>query len=516
MNATSMIEATRRSLLWVEVWGVVALLMAGVVIGPYFLVTLEGAGRTGAFALLATGATLAVLLVGPLGGKLLHQIPRTIGSLTLVRILLFGAVAQIAVAVITQPIPTSDGKVYLFLAEKLANGLSYQDHGGHRAFWPPGLPFFLAPFVGLFGAGLLAIAAANVALFCIGATSAALLGSVLFERRVGLLAALLFTVWPSRLLTAGVASKENLTIAAMLTGTALCIYGLKRQTWAGTLTYCAGAGLSFGIAGMAQPGLLLFVFIIPLSYRYFMGESTARYLAACIMTLACAGAALVPWQLRNCEVFEGNFCGVATNGGSVFYRANNPLATGEWTPEGQVPITHLPELDQNRLGFQLGKQWILENPKEFLTLGVKKLGLLLRDDRYGAYWAVLRGTGAAHSVALQTSSRFRLLMFHSLNILSWVFWVLIISTVARMLISKGLLRPQLSAERLLPLLYPLLYCAAVFFVFESDRRQHMIALALLIIVAAWTIVEASEQNSAKHVPAARKNVPSSDNLEPSH
>jgi hypothetical protein len=61
--------------------------------------------------------------------------------------------------------------------------------------------------------------------------------------------------------------------------------------------------------------------------------------------------------------------------------------------------------------------------------------------------------------------------------------MLIICCVARALASGKLMR----ADRL-PLLYPLLYSAVVFAVFESDRRQHMIALALLIVLAsAWML-----------------------------
>jgi hypothetical protein len=483
-------RAARDALLSLELWTVAAVLVAAIAFGPLFLVKLPGGGALGAALLLATGALAAVLLAGPVGAWIAKTLAGLPDKLTLALVLASGVVAQVLVALLTQPVPNSDGQVYLFLADKLAHGLPYQDYDGHRAFWPPGLPLFLSPFVTLFGAGLLAIATANVALFLIGAASAWHLGEQLFGRRAGLLAAVLFTAWPSRLLTAAVASKENLTIAAVLAGTALCVRALGTQPMGKALGLCVAAGLAFGFAAMAQPGLLLFVVLVPLSYRYFYRGRLLPYLACCAVIGICTALTLAPWEMRNCAIFDGKFCGVATNGGSVFYRANNPLATGEWTPEGEIPITHLPELEQNRLGFELGKRWIAEHPRQFLALAVRKLELLMRDDRYGAYWSVLRGGGENHETSLKVGSATRLAAFQILNLVSWLFWAVILAIAARKLIALARDGARLpGGEAVLPLIYPLLYSMAVFSVFESDRRQHMMAFATLLVLAAAAIAQ---------------------------
>jgi len=474
-----------RGLLLAEIAAVVVLLAVAVVIGPYYLVHLPAAGRAGSLALLAGGCVLLLALLGRPGGFLLRHCQAAVAGVRFPLVIAAGILTQLAVAWLTQPVPNSDGEVYLRLAAQLSQGQPYMDDLGHRAFWPPGLPLVLSAFVALAGANLLAISLCNLFLYLVGVFSARSLGRALFSEQVGTIAALLFTFWPSRLLTAAVASKENLTMAAMLAGTAMCVRGLQRsgQRW----QYAAGAGIAFGIAGLAQPGLLLFVMAMPLCYRYFRQGSIWRYLGFSAIAIGFTMLTLLPWQMRNCAQFDSQFCGVATNGGSVFYRANNPLATGEWTAEGQVPITHLPELEQNRLGFTLGKQWIMEHPGEFAVLALKKLGLLLRDDRYGAYWSVLRGGGHAHEKALETSSPNRLFAYQALHALSWVFWAIIAGVVARALGQLVRQRGSDAAGIMLPLLYPLLYSAAVFSVFESDRRQHMIALALLLVLAAWAI-----------------------------
>lgn len=475
-----------RALLFVETHAMIALLLGAIVIGPYFLITLKGMGPAGAAGLLLLGGLLAFLLLTRQLTLLSTWSVRAATILGLPGILLLGMTLQLMVAIATHPVPVSDGAVYSSLARQLAEGLSYQDADGHRAFWPPGLPLYLAPFIWVLQDTFTAVIVANLVLYGIGAFGAWLLGRNLFNPITGTIAALLFTLWPSRLLLAGLASKENLTIAAMTLGLAVFTLGLSRRKPFHALACSAAAGTGFGIASLAQPGLLLFVAALSLAFRHLRGDSWLRYLMCCAFALACAAATLAPWQMRNCKLFEGQFCGISTNGGSVFYRANNPLATGEWTAEGKIRITHLPELEQNRLGFELGKQWIKENPGAFISLGLSKLALLLRDDRFGAYWAVLRGTGLNHKEALVQASPSRMFSFHVLNTVSWVFWAVVLGLAARHLAAH---RAEHRIGQCLPLLYPLLYCAGVFFVFESDRRQHMIAFAPLMVMACATLAD---------------------------
>jgi hypothetical protein len=461
------------ALLRLECGAVLLMLAVAAAAGPYYIADTSSDGWQVALLVLV-GAALAAVAVSPAADHVYRLAGALPGKFTCAHIAAGGVLAQLAVAVITQPTPVSDGRAYLSLAHLLATQLHYADETGGRAFWPPGLPLFLSPFVALLGPGLPALTAANIVLYLLGLVALWTLARALFDARVAALSALLFTLWPSRLLTAALASKENLTIAMMLCGLALCVLAYKRGTvrpW----RYALGAGVAFGVAALAQPGLLLFTPGIPLCYRYAAGMGVRRFVGLWLLTLCAAMLTLAPWHARNCMLFDGQFCGLATNGGSVFYRANNPLATGGWTPEGEIRITHLPELEQNRLGFEYGKQWIRENPGDFAMLAVRKFGQLIRDDRYGAYWAILRA-------ASQVDAR-RQAWFHAANIVSWLFWMLIICCVARALASGKLMR----ADRL-PLLYPLLYSAVVFAVFESDRRQHMIALALLIVLAsAWML-----------------------------
>jgi len=457
------------ALLRLESGAVLAMLAVAIAAGPYYIADIDsGAWQAGLLWL--AGAALAAAALSPDADRVYRILGALPGKIGFMHIAAGGVLAQLAAAVITQPTPVSDGRSYLSLAHMLATQLHYMDETGARAFWPPGLPLFLSPFVALLGPGLPALTVANIVLYLLGLAALWTLGRELFDARVAALSALLFTLWPSRLLTAALASKENLTIAMMLCGLALCVLAYQPNA-ARRWGFALGAGAAFGIAALAQPGLLLFTLGIPLCFRYAAGMGVRRFAGLWLLTLSAALLTLAPWHVRNCLLFDGQFCGLATNGGSVFYRANNPKATGGWIPEGEIRITHLPELEQNRLGFEYGKQWIREHPADFAMLAMRKFGQLVRDDRYGAYWAILRGAAQPDAA--------RQAWFHAANSASWLFWMLIICCVARALAAGRLMRVNR-----LPLLYPLLYSAAVFAVFESDRRQHMIALALLIVLAA--------------------------------
>lgn len=482
-------STVRRILLVSELGLTRTLLILGIVVAPYYNIQWPGGGWVGAAVLLFSGCLLALLLSGASGERLGNVLSAAGTRLGLFQIILFGLFAQIGVALITDPVLVSDPRTYLALAERLAGGMDYMDEAGHRAFWPPGLPLFLMPFVALFGSGAMAIAVANMVLYMIGAIAAWDLGRKIFTPQVGILAALLFTIWPSRLLCAALASKENLTVAMLLAGTTLCLGAFQssgRRSW----FFAAGAGVSFGLAALAQPGLVLFVAAVPIIFRSAFSVRLQPYIARSVVVIGCAVMCLLPWHIRNCVVFDGQFCGIATNGGSVFYRANNPKATGLWIEEGEVPISKLPELAQNQLGFELGKKWIRENPEDFLKLAAKKLVHLFGDDSYGAAFGILRGGGLDHEQALKNSSPERLWSYRIASWVSLAFWVMVLAWSARAIGNIGWNAQFPSSERLLPLVYPLMYSAAVFSVFESGSRQHTAAQGLLLVLAASFLVNA--------------------------
>src|SRR5205823_4707762 len=110
------------------------------------------------------------------------------------------------------------------------------------------------------------------------------------------------------------------------------------------------------------------------------------------------------------------FVVISTNGGDVFYRANNPLATGGYIQRGEKDLVSLDvgEVERSRMGYELGKSWIRQNPDAFLALAMKKQILFLGDDAIGAYESLKRATDSntlAYVGAKAVSNAFWLLLW---------------------------------------------------------------------------------------------------------
>jgi 4-amino-4-deoxy-L-arabinose transferase-like glycosyltransferase len=459
------------------------LLLVGLLVAPYYNVRLPGGGVFGALGLLVAGVLLAIWLPEVTRSVFAVRIAGFADRLSVVELVVFGLGVQFLSAVAIDAVPTSDALTYLELAQRLSNGATYVDASGNHAFWPPGMPLYLAPFLAVLEHAKFAVIVANLLLYLVSAISIRSIASRLGNEQSAKLAVLLFTLWPNRLLVSGLAAKEYLALAALLAGIALCMRALSTR---GRSAWCASvaAGVGFGLASLTQPGLMLLIAALPLMFRGWRDRASLGMLVARLAAVGISAAMVIaPWQVRNCAVFHGQFCGLSTNGGSVFYRANNPRATGLWIAEGEIPITHLPELEQNRLGYELGKKWIAAHPWSFLKLSGHKLIQFLGDDDYGAQFAVLMGRGERYERALATAQRDRLIAFHAASAISLAYWLLLLGCCAYALGIARLL-PLAQRERLIPLVYPLLYSAVVFSVFESGSRQHTVCAGLLIAIIA--------------------------------
>jgi 4-amino-4-deoxy-L-arabinose transferase-like glycosyltransferase len=476
-------EAASSWLCGVELGAARALLLVGLFVAPYYNVHLPGGGLAGALGLLVAGLVVAIWLPRAMRWVPASRVATFANRVTVAQLIVLGLGVQLLSALLIDAVPTSDALTYLELAQRLSRGAAYVDGSGNRAFWPPGMPLYLAPFLAVLEHAKFAVIVANLLLYLVSAISLRSIVTRLADQQSAKLAVLLFTLWPNRLLVSGLAAKEYLALAALLAGVALCMRALStrgRSAWLASVA--AGAG--FGVASLTQPGLMLLIFALPLMFRGWRDQASIGMLCARLAVVGISAILLIaPWQVRNCMVFHRQFCGLSTNGGSVFYRANNPRATGLWVAEGEVPITHLPELEQNRVGYELGKKWIISHPASFLKLSGHKLIQFLGDDDYGAQFAVLMGDGERYERAVAHASRERLLAYHAATAISLAYWLLLLAACAHALRFATLL-PPVQRERLVPLVYPLLYSAVVFSVFESGSRQHTIGAGLLIGIAA--------------------------------
>jgi 4-amino-4-deoxy-L-arabinose transferase-like glycosyltransferase len=363
---------------------------------------------------------------------------------------------------------TSDGLAYYDLAARLAHGLSYQTPFHEWAEWPPGYPFLLFAFFRLLGVGPWAVNVANLLLF-IGSMLAVYALGRRFGEATARLATLLLALWPNLIASAGAATKEMVIL--FLLPVLLLLY-LKAGEVASPGKAAAMrlvAGMVLGYNTLTQPGVMLLAVAFAV-YELLLRTPLLR--AAGRLILLGAGMLLVilPWTYRNYRVLHTPVL-VTSCGGDVFYRANNPLATGGWIKNGERSLKQYDELTRSKLGYQWAEEWIRANPDKFLLLSLKKQVLFLGDDGVGFYETLKRGLGIggkAYALAKLGSNVY------------WLgIWALILTALLLRWPTDWHRRPEV-----LLFLLTVLYFWAIDSVFESGARHHAPLSGLLAILAA--------------------------------
>jgi hypothetical protein len=403
-------------------------------------------------------------LIGPLqeAGRRLGSIPR---RRWLAMVIVTGLALRIGWVLLFPAPVTSDGLSYYDLAARMARGFSYQTPQGEWAAWPPGYPFLLLVHFRALGIGLLAVTVANLLLFTATLPVVHSLAARLGDGPARL-ATLLLAFWPNLIASAGVASKE--LVMALLLPLILLLYLRAGENHRRGAILRFAAGLVLGYAILTQPAVMLIVGVF-LAYEVLLRTPVPRMAARLALLALGIAVAVLPWTWRNYRALGAPVL-VSTNGGSVFYRANNPLATGGWIQEGERSLSSYDELTRDRLGYRWGRQWIRENPGDFLLLAVEKQVLFLGDDATGLY-EIKRGGGIGGALyALAKLAN---------NAWWWGIWVLILVVF----LAPGTLRRHRRAEVLLFLL-TVLYFWAIDSVFESGARHHLPLVGVLAILAA--------------------------------
>jgi 4-amino-4-deoxy-L-arabinose transferase-like glycosyltransferase len=463
---------------------------------PYRSVLLSGRS-----VLLSSIAALSVLAVAgilfafrhsllPLLNRLL-RFPSIGDKAWLIFWLFFGLALRLAWALRFPVSLKSDHLAYFQLATDMAQG-----HTGPGAYWPPGFSLFLAPFFMVLGNHRWVYELCALLLFI----ATYLLTFAIARRIQGGLAAriapMLVAIWPGYLTLSGINCKEVFlgvlvpaTILFYLKASDDCFTngsgldsnlgpssnpnGSRFRWW-----YVIVSGLCMGLATLTQPGYMLFPAVV-FGFEIVRGTSLLRSMGRTILFSLALIAAVLPWTYRNYLVFHRVVL-VSTNGGSVFYRANNPLANGNYAAEGEVALPK-DEFEADRLGYKMADEWIEHHPGDFAALMVKKQAVFLGDDALGAYETLKRDL--IPSVAL----------YSSIKGVSNLFWL---ASWTVLLLGFPLLF-RLENWRLWfgLLLLPLLYQWAIDSVFESGPRHHVPYVALIAVLVGIALSTAIQPES---------------------
>jgi 4-amino-4-deoxy-L-arabinose transferase-like glycosyltransferase len=366
--------------------------------------------------------------------------------------------------------PKSDHLAYFQIATSMAQG-----HTGNGAFWPPGFPLFLAPFFAMFGAHLWVAHLCALLLFM----ATYLLTYALAEQALGGLASriapMLIAVWPGYFTMAGINCKEGL-LAVLVPATVLLVWKSSSQTPQSADCHAKvrwgllfAAGVCMGLASLTQPGYMLFPLVV-FAIETLRGTKIVGSIGHTIVFSIALVVTILPWTYRNYLVFH-RIVAVSTNGGSVFYRANNPLADANYSAEGEIPLPK-DEFAADKIGYQLADEWIKQHPIAFASLMVRKQLVFLGDDALGAYETLKRDQhpGRFYSVIKAISNLFWLAV-----------WAVLLYGVAYLF---GLRNWQMWFGMLF---LPLLYQWAIDSAFESGPRHHLPYIALISVMAGMAV-----------------------------
>lgn len=201
-----------------------------------------------------------------------------------------------------------------------------------------------------------------------------LIGREVFTELVGIVASLLFCVYPPALgYTLDIQSVVWETFLAVLL-VHVCISWRRSRSWKSAMLI----GFVWGLGVLSRANLLLLAPFLLIWMILSDGRKAAVQFSAVFCTLMLV---LGPWALRNYSV-HGDFVLVSTNGGFNFFMGNNENAAGTvyqslgdvWKqhPGLAKELAQLNEVERDGRLYQEGIKFIQTHPKEAFSLALRK------------------------------------------------------------------------------------------------------------------------------------------------
>jgi 4-amino-4-deoxy-L-arabinose transferase-like glycosyltransferase len=315
-------------------------------------------------------------------------------GLSLLGILLFALVVRLLFVVVIglSDAPTYDGLGYDILAMNLLRGKGYAGDAP-TAFRPPGYPLFLAGIYGLFGHRYGAVRVMQVLVDAVTCVLLYFVGKKLFDRRVGLVAALGLSLYPLQIYMVGQFYSETLSFFFQMV--ALWSATLLPERWHVAVPLMMGVLL--GATALTRPTATLWIPLM-LLWVFYMSLKAREVTRIALVVLGLL-LAFGPWTVRNYLEFRA-FVPISSLGGVGVWAGNNPLSDGggmlpdERTWEGEDYPEHswygwegLTEVQSSQRFLDKGITWIKENPRDFLILVPKKLLRLWSPTSFGVQFS---------------------------------------------------------------------------------------------------------------------------------
>ncbi|HOK79337.1 MAG TPA: glycosyltransferase family 39 protein [bacterium] len=235
-----------------------------------------------------------------------------------------------------------------------------------KAYRPPLYPLFLVLFA-KFGIGLKGIRISQCLISTASIYLVYCLGKRIYNKKVGILAAGISSIYPFFIFYSGFLLTETLFVFLV----AWCVLSFIKLTEKNVLPfYGFVSGGVCGLAGLCRPTMELF---FPFCVLFVLCTKQEMKNKLKKMAFAIAGFILVlsMWVIRNYIVL-GKFVPGTTMGGAVFWEGNNPYSQGgpcRYFPEG---VWQIEESKRDAVFYSLTFDCIKKDPHRFTLLLWKK------------------------------------------------------------------------------------------------------------------------------------------------
>ena len=287
-------------------------------------------------------------------------------------------------------------------------------HDQPTAFWPPAYPYLLA---GLWKVGGFSLMSAKVLNAVLGAATIPLLyalGARIFDsRKVGLLSAALFAVFPNGIAWLPLLFPESLFIF-LFVGALLALVAMPSETTRERLLAAGVFGLLTALAALTRgQGVVL----APIGALYWLSRDGWRPAARQTVVLAAAAALFIaPWTIRNWVVLDTPVL-ISTNAGVSLRTGHCAECTGTsmWTEDPvrdgdgvmftaeQSPYRPDHETLGYRVWTQRAIEYALTHPRREFDLTRYKIYHLYRSDSGVIPWLTTLGVTPINPAWLETN-----------------------------------------------------------------------------------------------------------------
>jgi 4-amino-4-deoxy-L-arabinose transferase-like glycosyltransferase len=303
-------------------------------------------------------------------------------------ILVVASLARLVWVVIFPTRPYADSEWYFRTASELAAGYGYVYDLENRkplAAWPIGYPFFLSLLFRVTGPSEQAAILVNLVLsvLCVALTYSLTL-EIFKNQLVAAISASVLATLPGLVVYSSLICTD-LLFMCLVTACFRVVVHISEEL---TLRNAIIAGILNGLSALVRPTGLVLLPIWAVIRWLALHRKYPPYRWILVSTLATA-AVVFPWTLRNYRHF-GEFIAVSSNGGINFWIGNNPQAFGGfmWPRDETNPLLPLVgnELEISRKGYELGFEFIRQNPLRALKLLPAKVFYLYNSNDFGLHW----------------------------------------------------------------------------------------------------------------------------------